>query len=244
MSVKLTISRKNWFLNTAVANKILIPQLHPLDFTFPNPSDASSEGLLAWGGDLKPERLLRAYSRGIFPWFNEGDPILWWSPNPRLLLYPTSIKISKSLHKSMKHFEIRYDTCFETVMRQCLETRLEKGQKSWISERLIEAFCFLHVKGFAHSVETFFEGKLVGGLYGLYLGGMFCGESMFSIKNDASKAAMVGLCQKIEQLGGDFIDCQLPTEHLKSMGAIEIAREDFLEYIEKALEKKQINEWQ
>jgi len=226
-----------------VANKIFIPQVHPLDFTFPNPSDASSEGLLAWGGDLKPERLLRAYSRGIFPWFNEGDPILWWSPNPRLILFPDRIKISKSLIKSMKHFEIRYDTCFETIMRQCLQTRLQKGQKSWISEALIESFCSLHVKGFAHSVETFFEGQLVGGLYGLYLGGMFCGESMFSIKSDASKAAMVGLCQKITHLGGDFIDCQLPTEHLKSMGAIEMDREDFLELIKKALEKEHMNEW-
>jgi len=226
-----------------VANKIFIPQVHPLDFTFPNPSDASSEGLLAWGGDLKPERLLRAYSRGIFPWFNEGDPILWWSPNPRLVLFPDRIKISKSLTKSMKHFEIQYDTCFEIVMRQCLQTRLQKGQKSWISEALIEAFCSLHVKGFAHSVETFFEGHLVGGLYGLYLGGMFCGESMFSIKSDASKAAMVGLCQKIVQLGGNFIDCQLPTEHLKSMGAIEMERKDFLEMIEKALEKERMNEW-
>lgn len=145
-----------------MATKILIPQLHPSDYIFPNPHDASSEGLLAWGGDLKPERLLHAYTRGIFPWFNEGDPILWWSPDPRLILFPSDIKISKSLAKSMKQYEIRYDTCFEEVMRQCLLTRLEKGEKSWISEELIKAFCALYTQGFAHSVETFFEGKLVG----------------------------------------------------------------------------------
>jgi leucyl/phenylalanyl-tRNA--protein transferase len=226
-----------------VSAKILIPRLHPNDHTFPDPRKASDEGLLAWGGDLSPNRLLRAYERGIFPWFNENDPILWWSPNPRLVLFPDAIKISKSLAKSMRHFEIRYDTCFEEVMRRCLQTRLEKGQNSWISEALIEAFCTLHVRKFAHSVETFFEGKLVGGLYGLYLGGMFCGESMFSIKPDASKAALVGLCRKIEALEGDFIDCQLPTEHLKSLGAVEMKRDDFLDLIEKTLEKKEIKEW-
>lgn len=223
--------------------KILIPQLHPRDYTFPNPSDASDEGLLAWGGDLKPERLLRAYVQGIFPWFNEGDPILWWSPDPRLVLFPSQMKISKSLAKSMKHFEIRYDTAFEKVMRLCLQTRVEKGQKSWISEALIEAFCSLHVKGFAHSVECYFEGNLVGGLYGLYLGGVFCGESMFSTKSDASKATLVGLCDKIKQLGGDFIDCQLPTDHLQSLGASVIARSQFLEMLENALENCTTKPW-
>lgn len=226
-----------------MASKILIPQLHPKDFSFPNPLEASDEGLLAWGGDLSSERLLVAYQHGIFPWFNENDPILWWSPNPRLILFPDAIKISKSLHKSMKHFEIRYDTHFENVMRLCLETRLQKGQKSWISEALIEAFCALHVKGFAHSVETFFEGELVGGLYGLYLGGVFCGESMFSTKRDASKAALVGLCEKISALGGDFIDCQLPTEHLKSLGACEVSREVFLKKLHERLENTSPQSW-
>jgi len=226
-----------------VATKILIPQLHPRDFTFPDPQDASSEGLLAWGGDLKSERLLRAYTKGIFPWFNEGDPILWWSPDPRLILFPSDIKISKSLAKSMKNYEIRYDTCFEAVMRQCLLTRLEKGQKSWISEDLISAFCDLHEKGFAHSVECFFDGQLVGGLYGLYLGGVFCGESMFSTKSDASKAALVGLCEKMKDLGGDFIDCQLPTDHLQSLGACVISREKFLGMLENALENCTTKLW-
>lgn len=226
-----------------MATKILIPQLHPRDFTFPNPQDASSEGLLAWGGDLKPERLLRAYTRGIFPWFNEGDPILWWSPDPRLILFPSDIKISKSLSKSMKQYEIRYDTCFEDVIRQCLLTRREKGEKSWISEALIKAFCALHAQGFAHSVETFFEGKLVGGLYGLYLGGVFCGESMFSTQRDASKVALVALCEKVRCLGGDFIDCQLPTDHLQSLGACVITREKFLGMLENALENCTTKPW-
>lgn len=230
-------------MNTAVATKVLIPQLHPNDYTFPDPMDASAEGLLAWGGDLKPERLLRAYVQGIFPWFNEGDPILWWSPDPRLILLPSDIKISKSLAKSMKNFEIRYDTCFEKVIRLCLKTRLEKGQKSWISEDVISAFCDLHVKGFAHSVECFYGEELVGGLYGLYLGGVFCGESMFSTKSDASKAALVGLCEKLKGLGGDFIDCQLPTDHLQSLGACVIEREKFLGMLKNALENCTTQTW-
>lgn len=216
-------------------NKVLIPQLHPEHYAFPNPLKATKEGLLAWGGDLSPERLLAAYQQGVFPWFNEGDPILWWSPNPRAVLYPKAMKISKSLRKSMKHFEIVYDRAFETVMRSCLETRLQKGQKSWINEGLIEAFCALHVKGLAHSVECYKEGVLVGGLYGLYLGGMFCGESMFSTRTDASKAALVGLCEKLVVLGGDFIDCQLPTNHLTSLGAQEVPREEFLTMVETTL---------
>ena len=143
----------------------------------------------------------------------------------------------------MNHFDIRYDTCFEDVMRSCLGTRLAKGQKSWISEDLIAAFCALHVKGFAHSVECFYAGELVGGLYGLYLGGVFCGESMFSTKSDASKASLVGLCEKVKSLGGDFIDCQLPTDHLQSLGASVIPREKFLAMLENALENCMTKPW-
>jgi len=211
--------------------KISIPQLHPKHYAFPNPRDAGKEGLLAWGGDLSPKRLLCAYTLGIFPWFNEGDPILWWSPDPRAILYPNDMKLSKSLRQSIKRFDIRYDTCFEAVMRLCLETRLKEGKKSWISEALIEAFCALHDEGFAHSVECYQEGELVGGLYGLYIGDVFCGESMFSTVRDASKVALFGLCQKMIAVNGRLIDCQLPTEHLKSLGAIEMSREDFLDTI-------------
>lgn len=222
----------------------MIPKLNDLNYSFPHPSLATKEGLLAWGGDLSVERLLSAYEKGIFPWFNPHDPILWWSPNPRLVLFPKDIKITQSLRKSMKHFEIRFDENFEMVMRLCRDIRVEKGQNSWIFDEMIEAYKSLHVKGFAHSVECYHQGKLVGGLYGLYLGGMFCGESMFSTQRDASKAALVALCKKVISLNGDFIDCQLPTPHLKSMGAVELSRDVFLEMIQKTLEKNSHKEWQ
>lgn len=222
----------------------MIPKLNDLNYSFPHPSLATKEGLLAWGGDLSVERLLSAYEKGIFPWFNPNDPILWWSPNPRLVLFPKDIKITQSLRKSMKHFEIRFDENFEMVMRLCRDIRVEKGQNSWIFDEMIEAYKSLHVKGFAHSVECYHQGKLVGGLYGLYLGGMFCGESMFSTQRDASKAALVALCKKVISLNGDFIDCQLPTPHLKSMGAVELSRDIFLEMIQKTLEKNSHKEWQ
>lgn len=222
----------------------MIPKLNDLNYSFPHPSLATKEGLLAWGGDLSVERLLSAYEKGIFPWFNPNDPILWWSPNPRLVLFPKDIKITQSLRKSMKHFEIRFDENFEMVMRLCRDIRVEKGQNSWIFDEMIEAYKSLHVKGFAHSVECYHQGKLVGGLYGLYLGGMFCGESMFSTQRDASKAALVALCKKVISLNGDFIDCQLPTPHLKSMGAVELSRDVFLEMIQKTLEKNSHKEWQ
>lgn len=204
---------------------------------FPNPSHASKEGLLAWGGDLSEKRIVSAYMQGIFPWFNPGEPILWWSPDPRLILFPKDIKISQSLRKSMKHFEIKFDENFEGVMRLCRDVRIEKGQNSWIFDDMIQSYTALHVKGIAHSVECFYEGILVGGLYGLYVGGVFCGESMFSKQKDASKVALVALCEKVLELGGDFIDCQLPTPHLKSMGAVEISREYFLGLLKKSLEK-------
>ena len=224
-------------------HKISIPQLHPEHYAFPNPLKATKEGLLAWGGDLNSERLLAAYKQGIFPWFNERDPILWWSPNPRAILYLDTMKVSKSLVKSMKQFEIKYDTCFEKVMRACQETRTQNGKPSWISEPLVESFCILHVKGIAHSVECFKEGILVGGLYGLYVGGVFCGESMFSICTDASKSALFGLCQKLKAIGGDFIDCQLPTEHLKSLGAVEVPRELFLTQLSQSLNQMDRKGW-
>ncbi len=214
-------------------NKIFIPQLRPRSYAFPDPRNAQNDGLLAWGGDLSSKRLLEAYRCGIFPWFNENDPILWWSPNPRLLLNPHEIKISKSLKRSMKHFTLTHDKAFEAVMRLCGETR----KNSWINEALINAFARLHKEGVAHSVECWFEDELVGGLYGLKLGRVFCGESMFSTKTDASKAALVALCEKMGMIEGSFIDCQLPTEHLKSLGAYEVSREVFLSMLEQALKQ-------
>lgn len=228
---------------TVATTKLTIPKLHSRHYLFPDPLKASKEGLLAWGGDLNPLRLLEAYRQGIFPWFNEGDPILWWSPNPRALLYPDDMRVSKSLRKSMKHFEIRYDTAFERVMRLCQETRVHQGKSSWISKPLIKAFCVLHEMGFAHSVECYRNDVLVGGLYGLYIGGVFCGESMFSTCTDASKAALFGLCQKVKAIEGDFIDCQLPTAHLSSLGAVEVQRDLFLNALEKSLTCKERKPW-
>ncbi|WP_331774229.1 leucyl/phenylalanyl-tRNA--protein transferase [Sulfurospirillum sp. 1612] len=215
-----------------------IPKIDTFSYIFPDPHLAHKTGLLAWGGDLNKDRVLSAYTQGIFPWYNADDPILWWSPDPRLVLYPQNIKISKSLKKSMKKYEIRYDTQFDAVMNACRMTRVQSGEQSWINDALQSLFHTLHLEHFAHSVETYHDGVLVGGLYGLYLGGVFCGESMFSTKSDASKAALVGLCAKVDALGGDFIDCQIPTDHLKSMGAQEMRRAEFLELLAQSLETK------
>lgn len=221
-----------------MSETIYIPQLSKYSYAFPDPRNASAEGLLAWGGDLNKDRVLLAYMNGIFPWYNADDPILWWSPDPRLVLFPKDLKISKSLKKSMKKYEVRYDTNFNKVINLCQKVRLETGEGTWINGDIIKVFNTLHVEGFAHSVETYFEDELVGGLYGLSIGNMFCGESMFSTKSDASKTALVALCSKISEIGGDFIDCQIPTNHLKYMGAKEIKRDYFLDMVEKSLETK------
>ncbi len=220
------------------SNTVFIPKLDSSPYIFPNPRTADKKGLLAWGGDLKQDRVISAYMQGIFPWYNSGDPILWWSPDPRLVLKTSDIKISKSLKKSMKKFEIKFDASFDTVIKSCRDIRLKNSEDSWINDDLVELFCALHKEHFAHSVEAYSKGRLVGGLYGLYLGGMFCGESMFSIKRDASKVALVALCRKIDEMGGDFIDCQIPTPHLISMGAKEIQRDIFLDEVEKSLQTK------
>ncbi len=210
-----------------------IPYLSPFSYNFPDPRYATPEGIVAVGGDLSPYRLINAYKRGIFPWYNEGDPILWWSPDPRLVLYPKEIKISRSLKKSLKKYEVRFDSDFEGVIRSCRDLRSE----TWILPEIIEAFCELHEMGFAHSVESYYEGVLVGGLYGLSLGGAFFGESMFSRRSDASKVALVHLCEFAIAHDFDFIDCQIPSDHLKRLGAKEISKERFLEELQIALQK-------
>lgn len=186
------------------------------------------DGLLAAGGDLSPNRLLEAYRQGIFPWFNPDDPILWWSPDPRLVLYPDNLKISRSLRKVLKKkdYEIRVDTCFETVMRNCAAPR-KSGAGTWISEPMIEAYSSLHELGFAHSVETWMDEKLVGGLYGIAMGEVFFGESMFSQATDASKIAFVHLVLQLERWNFRMIDCQVKSAHLVSLGASEIPRSEF-----------------
>lgn len=217
-----------------MSTTVEIYKLRDDDFTFPNPKEATNHGLLAWGGDLSVGRLLEAYENGIFPWYSKDDPILWWSPNPRLLLFPDELRVTKSLKKSRKKFEIRFNTNFKEVISTCKDLRSD----TWISEEMKEAYISLHVEGFAKSVECYQDDKLVGGLYGVQIGSVFCGESMFSKVSDASKVALWELCEVMKQKGGDFIDCQMPTEHLLSLGARVVAREDFLEMLRICRDKK------
>ncbi len=216
----------------------MIPQLNKYDLNFPHPNSANPEGIVAWGADLNPSRLISAYRNGIFPWYSKNEPILWWSPDIRLIMELDDFKLSKSLKKSMKKFTYKFDTAFEQVMRECsVIPRKDQCGDTWISEDIIEAYTNLHGMGLAHSVETYYDGKLVGGLYGVVVGGVFCGESMFAKKSDASKCAYATLVNHLKNLGFDFIDCQVPTKHLKSLGAKEVAREYFLMRLNDAKDK-------
>ena len=201
------------------------------DSPFPPVEQALEEpnGLLAAGGDLSPGRLVDAYSRGIFPWFGDDEPILWWSPDPRMVLFPSELKVSRSLRKTLKKggYEVRLDTAFRQVMEACAEPR--DGQPgTWIVPAIIDAYCRLHDLGLAHSAETWVDGELAGGLYGVALGRMFYGESMFTRVSDASKIAFVHLVRQLERKGFGLIDCQMKTAHLASLGAREISRAEFL----------------
>lgn len=189
-------------------------------------------GLLAAGGDLSPQRLLEAYRQGIFPWFNEDDPLLWWSPDPRMVLFPAELKVSRSLRKALRQrdYEIRTDSAFQSVMRACAAPRGNQGG-TWISDAMIAAYVELHRRGHGHSVETWVDGELVGGLYGIAMGRMFYGESMFSRRTDASKIAFVHLVRQLQRWGFGMIDCQMKTAHLASLGAREIARADFSRHL-------------
>ncbi len=187
-------------------------------------------GLLCMGGDLLPETILRAYSKGIFPWYSEGQPIMWWSPAPRMVLYPHELKVSRSLAKTVraKKFEVRFDTAFPKVMAACAAPRSMDGG-TWIVPAMQAAYTTLHELGYAHSVESWRDGELMGGLYGLSLGTMFYGESMFARETDASKVALVTLVEKLRADGFELIDCQQETRHLASLGARPIARQAFAE---------------
>lgn len=198
----------------------------------------SPNGLLAAGGTLAPHRLLDAYRHGIFPWFNEGDPVLWWSPDPRMVLFPDEFKVSRSLRKTLqkKIYEIRVDTSFEAVMRACAAPR--RGQAgTWISEDVIAAYARLHHMGLAHSVEAWHEGGLAGGLYGVGIGRMFYGESMFSRKTDASKVALAHLVAQLRRWNFGMIDCQMKTLHLASLGAREVPRAEFIQCLKELVER-------
>jgi leucyl/phenylalanyl-tRNA--protein transferase len=207
----------------------LIPWLEGAP-AFPPGSAALDEpnGLLAAGGALTPEWLIEAYRHGIFPWFNPGEPILWWSPDPRLVLIPDAIRISHSLRKTLRRgrFEVRFDTAFAEVIDACAAPR-EPGLGTWITAEMRRAYCRMHELGVAHSVESWRDGKLVGGLYGMALGSVFFGESMFSRESDASKVALAHLARFLRTRGYVMIDCQMTTAHLQSMGAREMPRSDF-----------------
>ncbi|RPG00479.1 MAG: leucyl/phenylalanyl-tRNA--protein transferase [Proteobacteria bacterium TMED51] len=209
----------------------------PKTYTFPPLAAASPEGLLAVGGDLNPDRLLSAYRQGIFPWYSDDQPILWWSPDPRAVLYPSKLHISKSLRKSLRTrgFEVSADRAFALVIAACAESR-NHGEGTWITSGMQEAYCTLHRMGYAHSVETWHNGELVGGLYGLAIGKAFFGESMFSRVADASKAALVGLANSLAADGYRFIDCQVVSEHLTSLGAEATPRDRFAAELNEAVE--------
>lgn len=205
---------------------------------FPSVRTALKEpnGLLAAGGDLSPGRLLEGYRLGIFPWYSEGDPILWWSPDPRMVLYPGELRISRSLGKTLRNrrYEVRFDSAFRKVIESCAAPRKnERG--TWISEAMVAAYLELHKVGYAHSVETWIDGELAGGLYGVALGGVFFGESMFSRAPDASKIALTALVAHLKAAGFGLIDCQMHTRHLETLGAREIPRARFSRLLEELI---------
>ncbi len=206
---------------------------------FPDPSNANKDGLLAVGGDLSVHTLIQAYSKGIFPWYDDTSPIIWWSPDPRFILIPEQLLISKSLAQTIKSKKIEYsmDTAFEKVIHACSAVERKGQEGTWITPEMEQAYIDLHHKGYAHSVETFHKGKLVGGLYGVSLGAIFFGESMFQEMKDASKVALFHLVQQLRQWDFDFIDVQIPSDHMKKLGAKEIPRNEFLKMLEQGLEK-------
>lgn len=207
------------------------------DLLFPPPELAEDDGLLAIGGDLSHERILMAYQMGIFPWYMEEHPILWWSPDPRLVLFPNEFILSRSMRQTINRdiYSITFDRAFTDVMINCASAKRREGDGTWINEDMLDAYTGLHEAGFAHSVESWSEGRLVGGLYGVALGRAFFGESMFALKSNASKVAVAALVDRLLQSGFMFIDCQVVTQHLKSLGAREIPRTEFMALLRAAL---------
>jgi leucyl/phenylalanyl-tRNA--protein transferase len=195
--------------------------------------------LLAIGGDLSPERLLLAYRKGIFPWYSAGEPILWWSPSPRLVIYPCEFRIPGRLSRLVRQekFTVSMDSCFRQLITACATIGDRKKKGTWITNEMIEAYCQLHAMGYAHSVECWEENQLAGGLYGIALGGTFFGESMFSIKPNTSKVALVVLVQKLQEWGFDLIDCQMKTAHLMQFGAREISGNEFQKVLKKSMSR-------
>ena len=219
--------------------EFFVPSLSQDRLAFPDPRSAADDAPLAYGGDLSSARLLLAYQQGIFPWYSQDDPILWWSPNPRLLLFPSDFKVRKSFARVLRagKFSVRFDTCFKEVISRCASVNREGQESSWIIQEIEEAYTALHEEGYAHSVEVFLEDTLVGGLYGVSLGKAFFGESMFSLVSDASKVAFKAFSDVLGAKGYDFIDCQMRTEHMVRLGAREVKRDFFLDALALTLEK-------
>jgi leucyl/phenylalanyl-tRNA--protein transferase len=203
------------------------------EFDFPPIELASKEGVLAIGGDLHTDRLLLAYRNGIFPWYNEGEPIIWHSPDPRMVLFPKEVKISKSMRKILRDatFKVTFNQNFREVIRNCKTVQRNDQEGTWITDDLEKSMIELHQQGYAKSIEVWQNEKLVGGLYGVDLGILFCGESMFSLVSNASKVAYITLAQKLEKEKYSIIDCQVYNDHLASLGAVEISREEFKKYL-------------
>lgn len=232
----------------------MIPWLET-DTPFPDVSKAltvEAPGLLAAGADLSPARLLQAYRNGIFPWFSEGQPILWWSTDPRMVLYTDQFKVSNSLAKTLRKIErsrldggrwdVRFDSAFDDVMRACAAPRRD-GPGTWISDEIIAGYTGLHALGYAHSAEVWLDGELVGGAYGVCIGRMFYGESMFARVSDASKVALAYLVAFLQRHGVEMVDCQQETGHLASLGAAPIPRSRFLEHVHRATARPGIGSW-
>lgn len=205
------------------------------ELIFPHPDLADEDGLLGVGGDLSTERLLLAYRNGIFPWYSKGDPIMWWSPDPRCVLFPEKLKITTRLRRTLNRegITVTFDRHFAEVIKHCATVK-RKGQRgTWITPEMVAAYCKLHEEGHAHSVEVSMDGELAGGLYGVSVGKVFCGESMFSLRPDASKIALVHLVRRLREWEFPIIDCQVTNPYLLSMGAEEISRKEFLKYLQK-----------
>lgn len=217
-----------------------LPWLSNEPSAFPHPSEADNYGLLAVGGDLSVERLQTAYRNGIFPWFGNDEPILWWSPNPRCVLFPDKLHLSHSMKPVIKNknLEVHFDRDFPAVIRHCSSIpRKQEGNDTWITQEMIEAYIALHHAGQAHSVEIYRDNKLVGGLYGVLVGSCFCGESMFTRAPNCSKLALYHLVQRLAKKGGWIIDCQAPNDHLTRLGAECIPRDDFLKQLTQCREE-------
>ena len=214
---------------------------------FPSVELAEDNGLLAVGGDLSPERLLLAYRSGIFPWYSEGDPLLWWSPSPRLIIFPAEFKVPRRLARLVlqKKYSVTMDRAFRQVITACAGTDKRQEKGTWITDDMLEAYCLLHDMGYAHSVECWLDDELAGGLYGISLGGIFFGESMFSIQPNSSKIALVSLIKKLQEWNFDCIDCQMKTEHLMQFGAQEIPGNHFRKLLDKSIaHPDQRGKWQ